>query len=204
MATGLWLWFRGRRFGKVVAEPQLVEIPASLLVRSSAELQRRAKGDEWAAAALRSDFSARLRTEHRLGPDTPPDLVATVVAQRTGYPADALMAIMVDRSGGEPDLAELVTRIDHATPNVSRKRPSRRAVRPRCPPGVTHHDRSATVRPDAVHSAGRHPSLSQQPSAAPPPQHQAPQNQAPPPQAQAAAAAGVSAGAGPSPVPRDP
>ncbi len=121
VATGIWLWYRGRRFGKVVDEAQLVEIPASLLVRSAAELQRRAKGDEWASATLRSDFAARLRQEHRLGSDTSAEVVVSTVAQRTGYPIESLVPILGDDRG--LSLAELLTAIDQATPHVFSQAP---------------------------------------------------------------------------------
>ncbi len=115
----VWLWFRGRRFGRVVVEPVLVEIPASLLVRSSAELHRRAGNHEWAAERLRRDFAERLRREHRLEPDLDPATTADLVARRTGVPAGSLHSIIGEGPvGGPVDLAALVTQIDDLTPLV--------------------------------------------------------------------------------------
>ncbi len=122
VAAALWLWFRGRRFGKVVTEAQLVEIPASLLVRSAAELQRRARGERWAANALRSDFIDRLRREHRIGPDATDETIVAAVSQRTGYPAPTLAAIV--RPDGEIDLGDLVSWIDDASPHVFTQPPA--------------------------------------------------------------------------------
>lgn len=120
VAAGLWLWYRGRRFGKVVTEQQLVEIPASLLVRSTAELQRRAGGGDWAINALRSDFVDRLRAEHRLPATTdhPNDaaMLFDTVARRTGYPAHRLEAIA--RPGAIAELSELAAAIDDASSHV--------------------------------------------------------------------------------------
>ncbi len=122
VAAGLWLWFRGRRFGKVVNETQLVEIPASLIIRSTAELQRRAGGDDWARTALQSDMLARLRTEHRLGPESDIETVAATVANRTGYPATNLMDIL--RPNTNIDLVHLVGQIDEASRHVFTQPPT--------------------------------------------------------------------------------
>ncbi len=117
IAALLWLWFRGRRFGRVVSEPVLVEIPASLLVRSSAELHRRAGNHQWAADRLRADFARRLRREHRLGPELDEATTAELVARRTGAPAPLLFALLVGGPvTGPADLASVVTQIDDLTP----------------------------------------------------------------------------------------
>ncbi len=124
VAAGLWIWFRGRRFGRVVTEQQLVEIPASLLVRSSAELQRRAGGDEWAAASLRSDFVERLRAEHRLPLDLDIAVAAETVSQRTGCSADALLSILHVVPDETPDLGSLVAAIDDVSSIVFTQPPA--------------------------------------------------------------------------------
>ncbi len=131
VAFGIYLIWRARRFGGVVLEPQLVEMPGSLLVRASGELGRRSKGHPGAAVRLRRDLERRLRSEHRLPPDLDRAGVVSAVGQRTSVNPELLARALLGpppADGG--DLAQVVADIDSVaaaalrpTPAMSRSTP---------------------------------------------------------------------------------
>ena len=116
VAFAIYLVWRARRFGGVVAEPQLVEMPGSLLVRASGELGRRSKGHPEAAARLRRDLERRLRSEYRLPLETDRVGVVSVVSQRASVDPDLLTRALLGpppSDGG--DLSQVVADIDSVT-----------------------------------------------------------------------------------------
>ncbi len=119
LAFALYALWRASRFGRPVDEPQPVELPASLLVRATAELHRRARSHRVAAAALRRHLDRRLRR----GLDVAPDLPDTELARLAAHGRD-LDPATVDRALAGPsptsgtELAELVADIDRVSTAV--------------------------------------------------------------------------------------
>lgn len=125
VAFGIYLFWRARRFGGVVLEPQLVEMPGSLLVRASGELGRRSKGHSQAAARLRRDLERRLRSEHRLPPDMDRADVVSIIGQRTSVDPDLLTRALLGpppSDGG--DLSQVVADIDSVAAATLRPTPA--------------------------------------------------------------------------------
>lgn len=73
IAFGLFVWSRARRFGRVVVEPDLIELPAASSLRGAAELRRRTKAHASAAATLRAATERRLRLDLSLSAETATD-----------------------------------------------------------------------------------------------------------------------------------
>ncbi len=111
VAFALYVLWRLPRFGRPVPESQPVELPASLLVRATGELHRRAGGHQRASANLRADLDRRLRRQLRISPELPaPELVGSIAASGpvdagtvgraltgpTAVDGDGLAALLVD------------------------------------------------------------------------------------------------------------
>lgn len=117
LAFGLLVWWRARRFGRVVDEPLPVDMPGSLLVQASAELRRRSRGHGVAITALRSDAERRLRSEYRLPRDTPiPDLIRTVVSRSDLTQADLEAALANPTTASGEGLVAVAAAIDRILP----------------------------------------------------------------------------------------
>jgi hypothetical protein len=78
---------RGRRLGRLVAEPLPVVVRAIETTESRGRLYRRAKDRERAAAILRDATVRRLRGRLAIAPTTPAEVVVPLVAAATGLPA---------------------------------------------------------------------------------------------------------------------
>lgn len=114
------LW-RGRRFGRLVAEPLPVVVRAGETTRGRGRLYRRARAHGHAAAALRA--GAATRVAHRLGlqRSAPAEQLIDAVARATGRPADEVAALLygpppTDDAG----LARLARDLDHLESEVHR------------------------------------------------------------------------------------
>jgi hypothetical protein len=90
LAFAIYVLWRGRRFGRVVIEPQAVEIPGSLLVRATGELARRSGGATAAGERMRLDLDRRLRREYRLPTDISTAQMVSIVAARSDADPAAL------------------------------------------------------------------------------------------------------------------
>lgn len=99
IAAGFAAWWRGRRLGRVVAEPLPVVVRAAEATEGRARLYRRGRARGHAAATLREATAGRLRGRLGLPPDTDPAAVAEAVAARTDRPTAAVTALL---AGGEP------------------------------------------------------------------------------------------------------
>ncbi len=100
------LW-RGRRLGRPVPEVQPVEIAGSELVVAVGNLLQKAGRPEVAAERLRADLHNDLSARLGLPPNTPPDVVADLAAQRTGVDRETIARAL---SGPLPTTADaLVT-----------------------------------------------------------------------------------------------
>ena len=105
----LVLW-RARRLGPVVDEPLPVVVRSAELVEGHGRLYHRAGARVRAAAALREATRHRLGRHLGLPPTASPDLIATVVAARSGREPTAVAALL---DGAPPaDDASLVRLAD--------------------------------------------------------------------------------------------
>jgi hypothetical protein len=102
------LW-RARRLGRVVPEPQPVELPASELVLAVGHLLERAGRADEAGRLLGDDLRRALADRLGLGPEAPAPDVAAVASARTGIPAARVLAALappsIDDAGGLVALA---------------------------------------------------------------------------------------------------
>jgi hypothetical protein len=86
MAFGALVWWRGRRFGRPIAESGPVQLAGSEIVVAVGDLMARAGNRDAAAHQLRDAARTRLGVELGLGPHAPPDAVAA----RAGVPGELL------------------------------------------------------------------------------------------------------------------
>jgi hypothetical protein len=96
-----------RRFGSVVREPAVVELPGSLAVRATAELHRRASSAPHSAEVIHRSLLARVRTDHRLPPEIDPRHAAELLAGRTGIEADDIVGLLTAPESHEHDRTPL-------------------------------------------------------------------------------------------------
>jgi hypothetical protein len=96
VAFVVYAWFRARRLGRPVLEPQPVEIAGSELVIAVGQLLQQAKSPNRAATLLRTDV--RRRIAERLGAPatTPAEDLAEIVAARTGVDKDRARMVLTD------------------------------------------------------------------------------------------------------------
>lgn len=83
LSAGWWAFYRGRRFGKLVAEPMPVIVPASEADAGRGQLYHRGRATAHAANSLRAGTISRV-ARGRLSPTSPRDVVVDVLAQASG------------------------------------------------------------------------------------------------------------------------
>lgn len=92
VAAVLAMLWRGRRLGRLVAEPLPVVVRAAETQEGRARLYRRAKAYGRASATLRTAALRRLARRLDVPPDAQPQTVVALVAQATGLPQTGLTA----------------------------------------------------------------------------------------------------------------
>lgn len=113
VALLLFLWWRGRRLGRPVAEPLPVEIAASELVDAVGDLLRRRGSTQRAAAAMRYDTRRALHAGLGVPLGAPPGALVEAVAARTGRDVQHVAAVLLDPSPtGDEDLVHLAQQLD--------------------------------------------------------------------------------------------
>ncbi len=85
-AIGAVFWWRGRRFGRLVAEPLPVVVRALETTESRARMYQRARDGARAAAVLREATRRRLTAYLGLPAGTAPEILAEATATATGRP----------------------------------------------------------------------------------------------------------------------
>lgn len=121
-AFGVFVFWKARRFGRVVEEPQPVELPGSLLVLSSGELRRRSGGYDVAIASIRRDAEMRLRTNHRVPSEVPTERFIADLVQRHGVSEAALRRALIEPiSADAAGLVSLTAAIDQLPLGASNK-----------------------------------------------------------------------------------
>ncbi|MGZ4683693.1 MAG: DUF4350 domain-containing protein [Acidimicrobiales bacterium] len=119
IAFVLYTWWRGRRLGQPVREPQLVQIGGSELVGAVGNLMQQTHDPDRAARLLRADLRRRLAERLGLPPDSTPDVIAQVTAARSGADRDQVARAVTDvpvRS--EDELLDLARDIDRIRTEV--------------------------------------------------------------------------------------
>ena len=120
-----------RRFGKVVGEPDVVELPGSLSVRATAELHRRSNTPDRSLGTIRRALYSKVRSEYRLPAEVDGELAANTISQHAGIPLeDATALTMGTSSFTDPfDQAREVDRIgrsilgEPSAPHAHQSRP---------------------------------------------------------------------------------
>jgi hypothetical protein len=92
----VYAWYRARRLGKPVLEPQPVEIAGSELVIAVGQLLQQTKDPNRAAALLRADVRRRIAERLGLPASTPADALVDVVATRSSADPDRVRSILTD------------------------------------------------------------------------------------------------------------
>ncbi len=113
VAALLAAWAAGRRFGAIVREPPVIELPGSLAVRASADLHRRVGGRETAAVKLRQGSLDRLRRALRMPPGSAADAVIERAQHQLALPPEVVSALAgVPDLDSDADLEQYVNTLD--------------------------------------------------------------------------------------------
>ncbi|MBI2704702.1 MAG: DUF4350 domain-containing protein [Actinobacteria bacterium] len=96
LAFVVYLFVRGRRLGKPVLEPQLVQIPGSELVSAVGNLLQQTKSPDRAATILRADVRRRLCERLGLPSGAAPDVIAGSVEARAGIERASSLSLLAD------------------------------------------------------------------------------------------------------------
>jgi hypothetical protein len=119
VAFGIYAWWRGRRLGSPVLEPQLVQIGGSELVGAVGNLMEQSHDPDRAARLLRADLRRRLAERLGLAPDASADVIAEVTAARSGVDRDDVARAVTDVPiRTEDELLDLARDIDHIRTEV--------------------------------------------------------------------------------------
>ena len=119
IAFVLYTWWRGRRLGRPVREPQLVQIGGSELVGAVGNLMQQTHDPDRAARLLRADLRRRLAERLGLPPDSNPDVIAEVTAARSGADRDQVARAVTDHHiRTEDELLDLARDIDRIRTEV--------------------------------------------------------------------------------------
>lgn len=118
-----YAWFRARRLGGPVVEPQPVEIAGSELVLAVGQLLQQAHDPNQAAARLRADLRRQLGERLGLAPGTRADVLADLVVARTGLDEHLARRALVDEPVADDDeLLDLARTVEAVRQEVLHER----------------------------------------------------------------------------------
>ena len=118
VVTAVW---RGRRLGRLVAEPMPVVVRAAETTRGRGRLYRRGRSYGHAGAALRAGTASRSAARLGLPRSAPAPLVVDAVARATGRrPADVEALLYGPPPTDDRALAQLAHDLDHLESEVHR------------------------------------------------------------------------------------
>jgi hypothetical protein len=119
VAFVLYALWRARRLGRPVAEPQPVAVAGSELVAAVGNLLDRTRSPAHAAELMRADLRRFLADHLGLPAGTPPDLLATLAAERTGADEERLRFALGDATvTDDAGLVALARTIDNIRQEV--------------------------------------------------------------------------------------
>ena len=95
VAAVVAMWWRGRRFGKLVREPLPVVVRAAETHEGRARLYRQAHARGRVAAILRTAAVRRVAARLGVAPGTSPEQVATLIAAMSDQPPNAVHATLL-------------------------------------------------------------------------------------------------------------
>jgi hypothetical protein len=112
IAFALYAAWRAYRLGRPVAEPQPVALAGSELVAAVGTLLDRTRSPAHAAAVLRSDLHRFLADHLGLPPDTAPDVLVGLAAERTSLDEATLHRALYEPVSDDDGLVRLASTID--------------------------------------------------------------------------------------------
>jgi hypothetical protein len=110
VAFGFYALWRAIRPGRLIEEPTPVELASSDLTAAVGNMMQRRADPADAATALRADALRRIRRRLSLDPAVPPDVVAALVADRTGREPSAVFDAL---AGAVPQSDAQLVALDH-------------------------------------------------------------------------------------------
>ena len=124
LAFGVYALFRARRLGAPVVERQPVQLAGSGLVTAVGQLMHRGRRRAWAASVLREDLRRVARTRLGVPAGTSPEVLAEVLAERSGRSDPARRQALEEALTGAPpsdeaDLLVLARTLDEVRREVS-------------------------------------------------------------------------------------
>jgi hypothetical protein len=125
VAVAVYGWAQGRRFGRVVEEPQPVPIEASELTVAVGQLMRRRRDPTTAAKLLRAGVLVDLTRRLGLPRGADERTTARLVAERVGTDAEEMFATLFEQPVGDDSaLVALAHRLDAIRQEVLHDRPA--------------------------------------------------------------------------------
>ncbi|NNE95024.1 MAG: DUF4350 domain-containing protein [Acidimicrobiales bacterium] len=112
VASAIALLWAIRRFGRVVNEPDVVELPGSLAIRATAELHRRSDSAERSLRTIATDARSRIRHDYRLPADVDADQAARTIAAHTGIDLEEAAILAGARGSARSGALEQARQID--------------------------------------------------------------------------------------------
>ncbi|NKY85501.1 DUF4129 domain-containing protein [Nocardia veterana] len=106
------VWWRAPRRGAVVGEPRPVRVAAGELLAGQAALYRRSKDRDHVAGKLRAATLRRIRGRLALRPDTPPEVVATLLSDRLGVAPERIAGALHDPVPDDRALEYVAAQLD--------------------------------------------------------------------------------------------
>jgi hypothetical protein len=129
VAFGVYAWYRARRLGRPVLEPQPVEVAGSELVLAVGQLLQQTKDPNRAARLLRSDLRRRLVERLGVPSTTEPEVIAEIVVARTGLTEATARTAVIDLPVADDDaLLELARTIESVRLEVLHEPSARRST----------------------------------------------------------------------------
>jgi hypothetical protein len=120
LVVALLAGWKGRRIGPLVAEKLPVVVRASETVEGRGRLYRSRRARDRAAEALRTAALVRMLPRIGLGPDADSAAIVSAVAQRCGWPPDAVSHTLFGAPpANDGDLVKLANEIDNLERQVA-------------------------------------------------------------------------------------
>ena len=121
LAFGVFAWWRASRHGRVVTEPQPVELPSSEFVAATGRLWQQGRARQRTAEVMAVEVRRTLAERLGLPYDAPSEQIADALAARTSADRDeALATLTVPAPGDDNAMLRFIERLDHLRDTVLR------------------------------------------------------------------------------------